>query len=374
MADENDSPRSGNSLRPEEVVQTGRKNTVEEKRRMRNARKRRKRARKQQVKDLHAEVDKANKKFKESSDKVTMYKQMSRSFWERWQWELNQRKQDVIARRIGTAPANAKVNSLQEIDPGMLTDPPESDENVYVGRGAFGVVKHQLFRGMHVAVKELLPKTNIADVRHEAHVISHLCHPFLPYLFGVCTTHNPYRIVIQFHGIDNKSVTMSQFIAKKMTSDEDAWLVLCAQLLEAFQYLHNDAKIIHNDLTTNNIIVTNSGLSVSTENHQIIVIDFGKSTSVDQGRHCHLSTCEKAEYTRRYPQIAPEVIDGVSRQTTWSDMYSVGGVLYSIIDNHFFDGLPIGRKETLLYVARKCRCPQYYRRFSAQKALEHWKL
>ena len=124
---------------------------------------------------------------------------------------------------------------------------------MYVGRGAFGVVKLQVFRSMQVAVKELLPRTNRVDVLHEAQILSRLCHPFLPYLFGLRTAQKPYRIVIrQFHGIGEMSVTLSQCITKRIVDDENTWLVLCAQLLETFMYLHDEAKILHNDLTTNN--------------------------------------------------------------------------------------------------------------------------
>ena len=68
-----------------------------------------------------------------------------------------------------------------------------------------------------------------------------------------------------------------------------------------------------------------------------MMIDFGKATMVDDGKKYHLSDVAKAEYTRRYPQMAPEVIDGVTRQTKWSDMYAAGGVVQRIIDNQFFD-------------------------------------
>ena len=48
---------------------------------------------------------------------------------------------------------------LPEIDPSMLVDlklPSRSDIS-YVGRGSFGIVKVQKYRGILVAVKEYLP-------------------------------------------------------------------------------------------------------------------------------------------------------------------------------------------------------------------------
>lgn len=44
--------------------------------------------------------------------------------------------------------------------------------------------------------------------------------------------------------------------------------------------------------------------------HQVIVIDFGKATGVDKGKHYDLLEVEKSEYTRKFPHMAPEVIEG----------------------------------------------------------------
>lgn len=42
---------------------------------------------------------------------------------------------------------------------------------------------------------------------------------------------------------------------------------------------------------------------------------------------------KKMEHCQRYPHIAPEVIDGKARQSTYSDMFSFGSVLYKIVNN-----------------------------------------
>ena len=57
-------------------------------------------------------------------------------------------------------------------------------------------------------MKEFLPKTVVADVINEASLLSSLCHPYLPLLFGVCTHHRPLRLM-QFHafqGLDQSTV------------------------------------------------------------------------------------------------------------------------------------------------------------------------
>ena len=86
---------------------------------------------------------------------------------------------------------------------------------MYLGQESFGVVKMKLFRGIKVAVKELQPRTVLSDLRKEAHTLATLCHPFLPYLFGVCTTSEPYAIL---------PLTLSGAILRKKINDEYAWL------------------------------------------------------------------------------------------------------------------------------------------------------
>ncbi len=122
----------------------------------------------------------------------------------------------------------------------MLKDPKgESAKQLWVGRGSFGVVKLQLYRGIKVASKELLPKTPLKDVRHEAMILTTLCHPYLPYLCLVYgTKERPYRLILQFHGIGSSSCTLLHH-----PIDGKVWLCLCAQMFESIRFLHDDANV-----------------------------------------------------------------------------------------------------------------------------------
>lgn len=178
-----------------------RRNTLQEKRKMRNARKKRRRS---HLNVLAAEVQLETKLRVEAEKKVVLYKNISRSYWERWHWELQQRK-DLMLQERGklcghkTDFGSDKVKVL-EIDPAMLKDPVNADgqsTETYIGRGSFAVVKLQTYRGFNVAVKKFLPSTVQADVQREAKVLARFCHPYLPMLFGVVTSTAPYRIVMQ---------------------------------------------------------------------------------------------------------------------------------------------------------------------------------
>ena len=339
--------------------------------------------RKAQVATLQKNVEDEHKLREESEKRVKLYRRMARSFWERWQWELRQRKEAMVREKsaflssLRGGSTSTPVFQLHEVDHTLLHDPEVEGSKVemFLGRGSFGIVKLQTFRGIKVAVKEMLPQTVLCDVRHEAHILAKLSHPFVPYLFGVCTASQPYRIVMQFHGIAHNAVSLTLFeaITKKTILEGYTWLGLCAQIMEALHYLHEEVGILHNDITANNILVTDSMTEGNESVLQIVLIDFGKATMADDGRKYNLSDVEKAEYTRRYPQMAPEVVDGVTRQTKWSDIYAAGGVIQRIIENQCFNQLPVEYISALNSIVIKCRCPQYHRRLTAQRVLQSFK-
>ena len=97
------------------------------------------------------------------------------------------------------------------------------------------------------------------DVIREAKILSKLCHPCLPFLFGVCTTEAQYKIIMQFHGIfSNSSLQVTVRLYKEIRQSIlgitcNSFLIICAQLLEAINYLHNKALILHNDIKSDKL-------------------------------------------------------------------------------------------------------------------------
>ena len=95
---------------------------------------------------------------------------------------------------------------------------------------------------------------------YESSLLACHCHPHLPLLFGVCTQSKPLRIVMQLHAWEGlKPSTMSDML--EMQDDQfDVWLwiLLLAQFVNAMVYLHSEVRIIHNDIKTDNILITQS--------------------------------------------------------------------------------------------------------------------
>ena len=235
---------------------------------MKKARKKRKR--KVKVENLKAELE-TKRKLKDSAKQNCLkYSGMSRTYWERWQWELQERRQLMI--RAARPKEQVTKFILPSIDPSMLEDPVidgERKEN-YIGRGSFRIVRHQLYRDMKVAVKEFLPHSLRNDVINEAHILASLSHAYIPCFLGVC----PKNIVMQFHSPDGKQArTLFQELRGKKLNSSNLVFAFCAQLMEAIHYLHHEKEILHNDITTTNIVI---------ENDHIVLIDFGKAVKLSE--------------------------------------------------------------------------------------------
>ena len=105
---------------------------------MRKARKKRRRLeRKRIVKCLQEELNKEHKISEQCQQRVLFRKI---SVWERWQWELGQRKEAVRAGMMQQHRSSVGIQvqpsvQLQEIDHAMLTDPVSAatDMKLYLG-------------------------------------------------------------------------------------------------------------------------------------------------------------------------------------------------------------------------------------------------
>ena len=228
-----DCPGSGETCCVSGYRKRSREKTSRRKIQMRKNRKRRKRlCLSEEVATLKAEVESERHLCEESEKKVIHYKMMAHSYWERWMWELHQRKELMQRSRGGTRIS--RVPYLLEIDDTSLLDPESQSQEpeVYVGQGSFSIVKMKIFRSIKVAVKELQPLTLLQDVKHETHTLAKLCHPFLPYLFSVCMAKQPYMIVMQFHN-STKALALSTAITENNINDSHAWLGICIQIMEA---------------------------------------------------------------------------------------------------------------------------------------------
>ena len=98
------------------------------------------------------------------------------------------------------------------------------------------------------------------------------------------------------------------------------WINVCTQLAEVVRYLHEDVRCIHNDIKAN-ILLTNTSTVASSSRFNVLLIDYGKATEKSLGKLYKLNDTEKLLYHTQHLHLAPEIIDGVVKQSTTSDMY-----------------------------------------------------
>lgn len=137
--------------------------------------------------------------LEKSRNQMQTYKNMARCYWERWRWESQKRKESLTFRQQFST---ADKSTLPQIDTSMLNDVSDG-ATTYIGRGSYGIVKLQLYRGIYVAVKQFLARTFVNDVINEAKILLQLSHPYVLCCFGVCTNEAPYRIVTQFEVVQH---------------------------------------------------------------------------------------------------------------------------------------------------------------------------
>ena len=93
------------------------------------------------------------------------------------------------------------------------------------------------------------------ELINEAQIINNLGdHPGLPLLFGVCNKSAPFHVVMQFHGLKDRSsvFTISSMLTKMVISAVTVWL----DVAEALLHVHN-TRFIHNHIKGNNIVLDN---------------------------------------------------------------------------------------------------------------------
>ena len=141
-------------------------------------------------------------------------------------------------------------------------------------------------------------------------------------------------LVISFHGIDNKCVTLHDAVshkspvAKILLDDSRGWINIRKQIVTGLNYMHTKYQIIHNDIKSDNICLGSS--FISTVCIQAVIIDFGKACNITSGKSYKLSDIQKEQYKKDHPHIAPDLRDGICKQSTLSDVCSLGRMTNNI--------------------------------------------
>lgn len=197
-----------------------------------------------------------------------------------------------------------------------------SAEDVCIGEGQFGKCYLRTLGHFKVCVKIFKTSDNSA-LTHEANILSRFFNKNLPYLFGISIGDFP-SIITSYHGFHDHSLTIHRALFKKIDDCvvKINWKDMLIQVINGLEYLHIRHKVIHNDLKSDNIVLTSTNLQHSSVG--AVIIDFGKACEASKGKSYTLSHSQKEYYKLHHPQIAPDLRDGKSKQSASSDIYSFG--------------------------------------------------
>lgn len=159
----------------------------------------------------------------------------------------------------------------------------------------------------------------------ETFLLSRCCHENLPWVYGIVL--EPKIILTSLHTYNDRSVTMHSALHNSALPDLElhTWKRLLYDLLSAVHHLH-EKKILHNDIKANNFLVEKSISGV-----RGMLIDLGKGCLIKDGKRYYITDDSKRrDHIKRYPHIAPDLVNGHCIQSTSSDVYSVGRIITQV--------------------------------------------
>ena len=217
---------------------------------------------------------------------------------------------------------------IKELEPGHIDYLPLDA----VGSGSYGQCYRARYRGIDVVVKKMIHRDTEEDklrakreVIHEAEVLTALGdHDGLPMLIGITTANTPFCVLTQFHGVNERSVTLHQAAKNKIITPTEC-VHLFVKICSALEHVHWKG-FLHNDIKSNNVVLDQT----VSEQYAPVLIDFGKSTRIRSAATITVNernTHEKSAHVKSY--LAPEVVK-CRQYSPASDIYSMGRMLKAI--------------------------------------------
>ena len=93
-------------------------------------------------------------------------------------------------------------------------------------------------------------------------------------------------------------------------------------LCSGVQYVHTSG-FLHNDLKLDDVVLG----SFLSGNLKPYIIDFGKACPITKGRTYSLNDAEISMYKMEHPQVAPDLRDGLIKQTISSYIFLLGRIM-----------------------------------------------
>eukprot|EP00899_Mesostigma_viride_P006794 jgi/Mesvir1/16115/Mv08400-RA.2 len=246
-------------------------------------------------------------------------------------------------------PYESLVQHLQDLPPRSLSDIEHALEDInavktgqekvingytiqeLLGKGAFGSVyqvKKEAGETLY-AMKELPledmqlfgltseeKEKSIGNLNHEVEILSKLEHPHvIRYYESFVEGHNLYIVMELVEGVSLLDYITSLSEKRQRMPEKLVWTIFI-QIMLALNYIHNEKKIVHRDLTPSNIMLQHN-------HRRVKIADFGLAKQ-KTGASVMMSVVGTMPYS------CPEIIQH-EQYTDKADVWTVGCVLYHMI-------------------------------------------
>ncbi|XP_071788626.1 uncharacterized protein [Asterias amurensis] len=218
--------------------------------------------------------------------------------------------------------------SIPSIELSDFKTPPQG--KVVLGQGAHGGVLMMVYNNEPVAVK-CVPTGDKDTVDREVRILSLLSeHDSFPNLHGTIEVDQFRAVAMQFIGDEAlaKCLTLGEALegSRRLTLDPADWRSIAMNVVDGIKHMHSEG-LLHNDIKTDNILMS---YDAPTHLWRAYVIDVGVATTTINPRNYVLTSDEKKTYRRFHRHIPPEMVDDAKPQSTQSDIFQLGWVLYFI--------------------------------------------
>ncbi|XP_068705844.1 uncharacterized protein [Montipora foliosa] len=240
----------------------------------------------------------------------------------------------------------AETEKLLEIEESSLID-----LQIEIGSGCFGVCSLAKYGAQTVVVKQ---QGDSAASKHEARMTAKLRHPNLVCFLGVVERNNRVDIITHFHSVNGQHTNLSTISTENAAAIH--WRRLIRGLCEGIRYLHENVKILHNDIKANNVVLDGCNFAEV----EGVLIDFGKATEQISPK-----IYRTPADTKKFKHLAPELGKANGKQSKSSDIYSFGYLIRCI--NYKYPNVP----SVLIDLYRSCLRSNPWKRPSANDLCEH---
>ena len=195
-----------------------------------------------------------------------------------------------------------------------------------LGEGGFGIVYLVEKDNKQYALKKSIKKLKKEEIEHVKKIIDTLSKINNEYLIKYYTTfikNDSFNILMEYAGKTNLKQFIDDYKNKGEFIDEYIIKDIILQICKGLEEIH-DNKIIHRDLTPDNIFIN--------DNYKIKIGDFGVSKIITKSDNYANTQIGKYNY------LAPEILTGKGYNNK-IDIYSLGCIIYELftLNEYYID-------------------------------------